>query len=518
VHDALLALQALMSLDLLALMVVGICIGMIPGILPGIGGAATISLALPFTVHLSELQTLVLLLSLYTGVSFGGSITSILVGIPGGGSSVAVMFDGHRMAKAGMADHALGASLGSVATGHIIGALFLIFLIGPLATVALKFGPSEMLMVISLAILMIGTIRGQSAVKGILTGLFGILVGTIGISPHGDERGTMGTIYLLDGFPAVALLVAMFTIPGIVEMCMVPTVERKEHRGSSARALLAGMGAPLRYPGTAFISSMIGLWIGILPAIGGSVGSLASYNLCRTFSPRGRLFATGTGHEEGIVACETANGSDEGGSLATLLVLGLPGGSTTAAMMGALILQGWAVGPKLVFDHWEVIRTANWSVLFQAILLLPIGFVFCYYGWRIVRVKTTILVPMVSAIMVTGVFAIRGEPLDVVVAVSFGILAWLMQKTDFPPLNFVIGLLLGPILEGELVRTVATFSGRWELLFQRPLFLILLVALLATLALTIRSERNRIVRERQMLARASDPAVSHGVVVPSQPQ
>jgi putative tricarboxylic transport membrane protein len=505
-QDTLLALQDLMSPDLFGLMIVGISVGMIPGILPGIGGATTIALALPFTVYLSELQTLVLLCSLYTGVGFGGSITSILVGIPGGGSAVAVMFDGHRMAKAGKADHALGASLGSVATGHIIGALFLIFLLGPMATVAIKFGPSEMLIVISLAIVMIGTIRGKSAFKGILTGLFGIMVGTVGLSPYGDERGTMGTIYLLDGFPAIALLVAMFTIPGIVEMCMVPTVQRQEHQGSSARALLSGMLAPLRYRVTAFTSSMVGLWIGILPAVGGSVSSLASYNLCRNLSPRGPRFATGSGEEEGIVACETASGSDEGGSLATLLVLGLPGGSTTAAMMGALILQGWAVGPKLVFDHWEVIRVANWSLLFQAILLIPVGFVFCYYAWRIVRIRTAILVPMIGAITITGIYALRGEPLDVVVAVGFGIFAWLMQKTDYPPLNFIIGMLLGPILEGELIRTYATFNGRWELLLHRPLFLVLLAALVGMLALMIRSERKRFLNERA--ARASPPPIA----------
>jgi putative tricarboxylic transport membrane protein len=299
---------------------------------------------------------------------------------------------------------------------------------------------------------------------------------------------------------------------------MVPTIERKGHEGSSAGALLTGMRAPFRYPLTAFMSSMIGLWIGILPAVGGSVGSIASYNLCRTFSPRGHLFATGAGQEEGIVACETANGSDEGGSLATLLVLGLPGGSTTAAMMGALILQGWAVGPKLVFDHWDVIRTAIWALLAQALLLIPIGFVFCYYAWRIVRVKTAILVPMVSAIMVTGVYAIRGEPLDVVVAVSFGVVAWLMQKTDFPPLNFIIGMLLGPILEGELVRTFATFDGRWELLLQRPLFLVLLVALTATLVLTVRSERRRFVNERAGVAGPSLPKIAEGAPISSQPQ
>lgn len=504
--DALHALQALMSWDLLGLMIVGITIGMIPGILPGIGGAATISLALPFTMYMNELQTLVLLCALYTGVSFGGSITSILVGIPGGGSSVAVMLDGHRMAKAGKADYALGASLASVVSGHVIGALFLIFLISPMASLAVKFGPAEMLVIISLAILLIGTLRGRSVWKGVLTGLFGILVGTIGVSPHGDERGTMGLVYLLDGFPAIALLVAMFTIPGIVEMCMAPTVERNAHQGSSARALLAGMRVPFRYPRTASLSSMIGLGIGILPAIGGSVGSLLSYNVCRSLSPRGHSFAAGDGHEEGIVACETANGADEGGSLATLFVLGLPGGGTTAAMIGALLLQGWAVGPKMVFDHWETIRTVIWALLAQALLLAPIGFVFCYYAWRIVRVKTSILVPMVGAIMVTGIFALRGEPLDVVVAVGFGILAWLMQKTDFPPLNFIIGLLLGPTLEGELVRTYATFEGRWGMLFERPIFLLFLAVLVITLALTIRSERRRYVRGRQGLELASQTA------------
>jgi putative tricarboxylic transport membrane protein len=497
--DALLALQSLMSFDLFGLMIVGITIGMIPGILPGIGGATTIALTLPFTVYLSELQTLVLLCSLYTGVGFGGSITSILVGIPGGGSAVAVMFDGHRMAKAGRADHALGASLGSVCMGNGIGALFLIFLIGPLATIALKFGPSEMLMVILLAVLMIGTIRGKSSFKGILTGLFGILIGTIGISPHGDERGTMDTIYLLDGFPAIALLVGMFTIPGMVEMCMVSTVQRKVHQGSSARALLRGMGAPLRHLRTALPSSLIGLWVGILPAVGGSVGSLLSYNVGRNISPRGQHFGTGDGEEEGIVACETANGADEGGSLGTLLVLGVPGGSTTAAMMGALMLQGWAIGPKLVADHWEVVRAAIWALMLQAILLVPIGFLFCYYAWRIVKLKTTVLVPMVGAIMVTGVFALRGQPLDVVIAVSFGMLAWLMQKTDYPPLNFVIGILLGRILEGELVRTFATFRGRWELMFAHPLFDLLLVGFLVMLVLTIRSEYQRTVNEREVL-------------------
>jgi putative tricarboxylic transport membrane protein len=501
VQEALASLMTLMRPDLLGLMIVGLSIGMIPGILPGIGGATTIALALPFTMMLSDLQSLVLLCSLYTGVAFGGSITSILLGIPGGGGSVPVMFDGHRMAKAGNADHALGASLGATTTGNIIGSCFLIFLIVPMASVALMFGPPEMLMVVSLAVLMIGTIRGESAIKGILAGVFGIMVGTIGISPAGAERGVMGSIYLIDGLPTIALLVAMFTIPGIVEMCTVPTIQRTSHEGSSLRKLLYGMGAPLRYPFAAIPSGIFGLWIGILPAVGGSVSSIGSYSMGRSISPRGHQFGTGDGHEEGIVYCETASGADEGGSLATLFVLGIPGGSTSAAMLGALILQGWAVGPKMVFDHWDVIRTVTWALLVQAILLIPVGLAYCFFAWRMVKIKTTVLVPMVAAVMVVGVYATRQEPLDVLVAVAFGAFAWLMQKTDYPPLNFVIGMLLGDVMEGELVRTFATFSGRWELMFQRPLTIILIVALALMFTLTLRSEAKRRSREKAELQR-----------------
>lgn len=498
-EEALRSLTILVQPDMLGLMVLGLSIGMIPGILPGIGGATTIGLALPFTVLLTDTQALVLLCSLYTGVAYGGSITSILLGIPGGGSSVPVMFDGHRMAKAGKADQALGASLGAVTVGNIIGSCFLIFLIFPMATVALMFGPPEMLLVVSLALLMIGTIRGKSPVKGLIAGVFGLMVGTVGISPAGAERGLMGTLYLLDGFPVIALLVAMFTIPGIVEMCMVPKIQQGEHKGSSIKSLLYGLAAPLRYPFAAVPSSIFGLWIGILPAVGGSVSSIGAYNLGRTISPRGDQFGVGEGHEEGIVYCETASGADEGGSLATLFVLGIPGGSTAAAMMGALMLKGWAIGPKMVFDHWEVIRTVTWALLLQALLLIPVGLVYCYFAWRMVKIKTSTLVPIVAAIMVVGIYATRQEPLDVIVATAFGVFAWLMQKTDYPPLNFLIGMLLGGVMEAELVRTFATFNGRWELLLQRPLTVILVVGLVALLYLTVRTEVRRYVREKEAL-------------------
>jgi putative tricarboxylic transport membrane protein len=295
-------------------------------------------------------------------------------------------------------------------------------------------------------------------------------------------------------------------VPGIVEMCVTPRVDTsKMGTRSSARQLLRGLGAPFRHPVTAITSSLVGLWIGILPAVGGSVGALLAYNLNRTRSPNGAKFGTGDGEEEGIVACETANGSDEGGSLATLFTLGMPGSATTAAMMGALMLHGWAVGPKMVFDHWEIIQAVVWAELLPALLLVPIGLVFCYYARQIVKVKPAVLAPMIGAIMVTGIFALRGEATDVAVAVAFGIVAWLMAKTDFPPINFIVGLLLGPVLEGELVRMYATFRGRWELLLQRPIFLVLLVVLAAILFFTVRGEVRKFRRERAATTPSPSP-------------
>lgn len=491
------AILVLFSPDLIWLMVLGLIIGIIGGIIPGISGAVVIALALPFTWTLSALQALVLLFSMYTGTGFGGAVTGVLLGIPGSPGSVAMVFDGHLMARHGRAARALGAALGASAAGAVFGAVMLILFLVPLASFALKFGPPELFMVVLLALLLIGTLRGKSVLKGVLAGVFGMMIGSIGIAPSGATRGVFDTTYLLDGFPFIPVLVGMFTVPGLILLTSMKTISGDIREGSNVREIMIGLLAPFRYPVAYVVGSVLGIIVGLIPAVGGTVSSIAAHNLGRNISPRGSQMGVGEGHEEGLVYPGASGAADEAGSAAMLFVLGIPGGSTTAALMGALILKGWVPGPKMVFDHYDVIQSVVWAELFQALLLIPIGFVVCVYARHLVSVKTSILIPVLSAVMVLGVYSLRQELFDVWVAVGFGIFGYYMARADYPVVNFLIGLLLGGIVEGELIRTFALYDGRWERLLERPIALTLFAAFVVLLVLPLIMRMRRKAKSRR---------------------
>jgi len=211
------------------------------------------------------------------------------------------------------------------------------------------------------------------------------------------------------------------------------------------------------------------------------VASIVSYNVGRITSPRGATF--GTGIDEGVVCAESADSSSEGGSAATMFALGIPGGAATAVILGALILHGWVPGPKMVFDNYDVINTVLWGNVLQALMLVPTGLAFCYFAEKTLRVPTRTLVPVLFAMVVFGVYAIRGEIADVWVMIGFGFLAFLLDRRDYPLVNVVLGLLLGPLFEAEVIRAVTLFSGRWERVLDRPVAIGLFLLLVGILAL-----------------------------------
>lgn len=473
------SLLALFSVHILWLMGAGLVIGVIAGAIPGISGGVAVALAIPFTMNMSPLQALVFLFSIYTGSGFGGAISAVLLGIPGTPAAIMTVFDGHLMAEHAKADRALGVALGGSAAGNMLGSLLLILFLFPLSRFALKFGPPELFLVILLALLLIATIRGESAVKGILAGFFGIALGTVGIAPSGAMRGTFGIPYLIDGFPFIAVLVGMFTVPGLIQLSRSQTIARQAVVRTNIREILRGATAPIRYPLTWLRSALVGVGVGVVPAAGAAVATIVSYNLGRALSPRGAWFGKGEGEEQGVLCSEAANSSSEGGAAATLFALGIPGGSTAAALMGAIILKGWVPGPRMVFDHYSVIRSVIWAALLEAACLIPIGVLICYYAARLVAVNTRLLVPLLASVMILGVFSVRQEVADVWVAIGFGLLAYLMARSDYPVINIVIGLLLGPMAEAELVRTFALYNGRWPTILQRPITDVLLVVVLA---------------------------------------
>ncbi len=300
-----------------------------------------------------------------------------------------------------------------------------------------------------------------------------------------------GVPYLLDGFPFNAALVGLFAVPGLINMVSLEYVSERPTTRLALREITSGMLAVFRYPFAFLRSALIGVGIGLIPAAGAAVACVVSYNVGRAVSRRGHRF--GTGEDEGVVCAESADSSSEGGSAATMFALGIPGGSSTAVLLGAMILQGWVPGPRMVFDHLDVISSVLWGNILQALMLVPTGLIFVYFAEKTLRLKTHTLVPLLFAVVVFGVFAVRGQTADIWVMLGFGFGAFLLERRDYPLINVVLGLLLGPLFEGELIRAVQLYSGRWERVLERPtsIALMLLLAVIVMLPRVIQRLQSR---------------------------
>ena len=314
----------------------GVGIGLILGCLPGLTGSMGIALMLPFTYKMPPLTALVFLLSIYTGGLFGGAVTAVMINTPGSTANMVTMLDGYPMNKRGEGGKALGIALMSSVIGGLIGCIFLLFATKPLATLSLKFGPAEMFMVAIFGLSCVGSLA-KNTLKSVYAGLFGILLGTIGMSSLGTIRGTYGNMFLMDGIPMVPALIGFLAMPEIINLAGKKMMtDNNGNHSTGFRAVLSGFKEVLKRPVQAVLCSLLGVVIGIMPAAGAAVAGMMGYNQSKQWCKRGDQF--GTGIPEGVIACETANNASEGGALATLFVLGIPGSASTAMMLGALVL------------------------------------------------------------------------------------------------------------------------------------------------------------------------------------
>ena len=448
----------------------GVLLGMILGALPGLTGSLGIALMLPFTYHMDSLTALVFLLSIYTGGLFGGAITAVMINTPGSPANMVTMLDGYPMAKRGEGGRALGIALTSSVIGGLIGCVFLVAATEPLATLALKFGPGEMFMVVFFGLSCIGSLH-KKPLKSIYSGLFGILLGTVGMSAIGTLRGTYGNMYLMDGIPMTPALIGFLALPEIILLINQGSmVDQLGQKSVSPKSIAFGAFDVVARPIQTILCSVLGVIVGIIPAAGASVAGVLGYNQSKQWHKKGELF--GTGIPEGIVACETANNASEGGALSTLFVLGIPGSSSTAMLLGALVLQGWTPGPKLFIDNKEIIYTAFSSLFLQQFVMLIIGFILCACAVYIVKVPTRYLVPFILAFTLVGAFAGRSAAFDVGLMVLFGVIGFLMKKAEFPVMPLILGLLLGGDADGELLRIFQSYDHFYEI-FESPIVIVL---------------------------------------------
>ena len=461
----------------------GVALGLIIGFLPGLSGGMGVGLMLPFTFHMDPLTALVFLCSIYTGGIFGGAVTAILLNTPGAPANLSTVLDGHPMARNGEPERAMGISLMSSFIGGVVGCTFLLLLAGPLASFSLKFGPGEMFFVAIFGLTVVGSLA-DDVVKGVFSGLFGILLGTIGLSASGVLRGTMGIMYLMDGIPTVPALLGLLALPAIYELSgrksAVLKVDTVSTGFASLRGLLKGFKDTLCHIVQSLLCSVLGTFVGIIPAAGSAIAGVLGYNMSKNFSKHPGKFGTGT--PEGIVGPESANNASEGGALATMFVLGIPGSTATAMMLGALALQGWAVGPKMFVDHSDIIYTAFSSLFCQQFVMLLLGMGLCLLGATLVKIPVKYLMPIILAFAITGAYSANYLQFDCILLIFFSVLGYLMKRNGFPAMPLILGLLLGGTADVELMRINQLFTSFWQI-FESPIVIVLAIISLASVLL-----------------------------------
>jgi putative tricarboxylic transport membrane protein len=469
---------------------IGTLIGVVGGALPGITITMTVIVVLPFTFGLEPLQGLACMIGVYVGGETGGLITSCLLGIPGKPSAMATTFDGFPMARKGEPGRALWLGIWASIFGGLLGAVVLVAATGPLAQLALRFGPWEYFALFVLALSMVAGLVESSLIKGLLSGALGCVVTVLGNDPvMGQPRLTLGIPWLEGGIPFLPVLIGVFAFAQI--MGEVEQLSKKVHAAVNAAVNLAVsqvkvIGEVLSRPFLLLWSTFIGLVIGVLPAIGGSAANMLAYDQAKKFSSRPEKF--GSGIPEGIIASEASNNANVAGSLVTIMAFGIPGDAVTAVMLGALTIHGIQSGPLFISQNAQLAYGMFAAYIIAHPLVLILLFLGVRWVLRIVIVPKSILFPVVLVLCVVGAYALGNSMATVYVLLASGVFGYLMVKFGFPLAPFILGVILGDQIEINLVRSLMTDSNLW-LFVTRPISALLLALAVASIVLSIWQHR-----------------------------
>ena len=417
------------------------------GAVPGLTGIVGVALLIPFTYVFEAEQSLLLLGGVYVGATFGGSISAILFNTPGSPEAACTALDGYPMAKNGQAGKALGIALASSAIGGIFGTLVLMLAAPPMARLALQFGPPEYFALAVLGITAIASIGGGSILKGLVAGLIGLAVATVGLDPiTGAARFTFGNNMLLTGIGFVPVIIGTFALAEVLT---------RVAEGAKPSAIITDVSTELPtrkelsdMKVTLGRSSIIGALIGALPGVGATTASFISYSEAVRWSRHPEKF--GTGVAEGIAAPESANNAAVGGSMIPLLALGIPGSATTAIILGGLTIHGIIPGPLLMEQNTRLVYSVFIAMMMANLLMLFFGVRAAKYFALILKVPYGIIGPAIVVMCMTGVYALNGNMVDIAVMLAFGIVGVVLRVMQYPLGAFIIGLVLGPIAETSL--------------------------------------------------------------------
>lgn len=466
----------------------GLVIGLIFGAMPGMSVTMAMAVCMPFSLHMDFLSGVVFLTSVYTGAGFGGSVPAILLKIPGTTSSVATTFDGYPMAQRGLHNEALGYALFASTLCGIFGYVVLLFVVKPMADIVLKVGPLEMFVIGIWGLLLLGSLGGTYVSRGLLAVAFGILLGTVGMNTAGFIRGTMGMPELLDGISTVPAMLGLLAASQLLGMAARDYVIRgKEMRRISLRRILDGCWGTFRYTGLMLRGSVIGIIIGALPGVGSSIANLLAYADAKRAAKDPEEF--GRGNPAGVVASESAVASGEGGSMATMLALGIPGGGATAILLAAFMMHNIVPGPSFIDQQKDMAYAIILNNIVQGIALLFVGIAFIYAASSVVRVRTRYMLPAVLAVCCLGTYSVDGSMAGPLTLFVFAIIGYLMVRFDYPVAAAVVGLVLGRLLETEFLRSMQVSGGDLSYVLERPAAIAIFALMVLSLAATAWSKR-----------------------------
>lgn len=449
---------------------IGVLIGTLTGVLPGLGVMNAISILIPITFGMNPTSAIIMLAGIYYGAMYGGSTTAILINTPGEAPAIMTTLDGYQMALQGRAGPALGiAAFGSFIAGTFT-TIMLMVLAKPLVKVALSFGPTEYFSMLILALCTLGGLLGESVIKGMLMALFGILLGTIGIDPvSGVERFTFGKAELMDGIGFLPVAIGLFAIAEVMITAeaevMRPVVEKIKGLLPSFKDWMDSKMAIVR-------GTVIGFLIGCLPGGGATLASVVSYLVEKKVSKHPEKF--GKGAIEGVAAPETANNAASGGAMVPLLTLGIPSTGVSAVLLAALMLYGLRPGPLLFQKNPELVWGLIASLYIGNFLLLIINLPLISIWVKMLKIPFPILLPFILIIAITGTYATNNSVTEVYISLIFGVIGYFMKRADLPAAPVIMGIILGPLLETHFRRALIISNGSYVTFFTHPISAIFL--------------------------------------------
>jgi putative tricarboxylic transport membrane protein len=463
------------------LMLLGMGLGFCVGLLPGIGGAATLALMIPFVFKMNPAEAFAFLLGMHSVAATTGDITSILFGVPGEGLSAATVVDGYPMAKNGEAGRALGAALMSSLVGALIGAVALALAIPIVRPLVLTFGSPELFLLSMIGIACITSLSGsgmRGQIRGFAMGLLGLLLSTIGQERQsGSLRFDMGLMYLWEGLDLVPVLVGIFAIPELVDLAVRGTsIAGDRPTESLGRGVMEGIKDTFRHFWLVVRCSAVGVFVGVMPGAGGGVAQWMAYahavQSAKNAEDRARF---GKGDVRGVLGPGAANNSKEGGDLVPTIAFGVPGSGAMAILLGAFMIMGLVPGPDMLSKHLTVTYSMVWTLVIANIITVVLSLAVLNQLAKVTYIRGGVIIPFVLLLVFVGSYTANGQIFDLIVTFCFGVLGYLMVIWGWPRPPLVLGLVLGKLVETYLFISISRYGFAW---LMHPLVIILMALMI----------------------------------------